>query len=140
MAISSPLLDVSMEGARGVLLNITGGTDLTLNEINEAAEVIKQAADSEANIIFGAVVDPRLQDEVKLTVIATGFDGAEPKQASSISDRLRSPVSERLRSLERERGMPERERGSPEREPANPFVDEDLEVPSFLRKHLRDRR
>jgi cell division protein FtsZ len=112
MAISSPLLDLSMEGARGVLLNITGGTDLTLNEINEAAEVIKQAADSEANIIFGAVVDPRLQDEVKLTVIATGFDGQEPKQASSISDRLRSPVSERLRSLERERSMLERDLGN----------------------------
>jgi cell division protein FtsZ len=75
MAISSPLLDVSMEGARGVLLNITGGTDLTLNEINEAAEVVRQAADQEANIIFGAVVDPRMQDEVKLTVIAMDFAG-----------------------------------------------------------------
>jgi cell division protein FtsZ len=73
MAISSPLLDVSMEGARGVLLNITGGADLTLNEINEAAEVIRQAADQEANIIFGAIVDPRMQDEVKLTVIAMDF-------------------------------------------------------------------
>ena len=61
MAISSPLLDVSMEGARGVLLNITGGGDLALNEINEAAEVIREAADPEANIIFGAVIDPRMQ-------------------------------------------------------------------------------
>src|SRR5262245_407507 len=132
MAISSPLLDVSMEGARGVLLNITGGTDLTLNEINEAAEVIKQAADSEANIIFGAVVDPRLQDEVKLTVIATGFDGRQqPKAPSTISDRLRPPA---LRALERERELVESLQGT------NPMVDEDLEVPSFLRKHLRDRR
>src|SRR5919199_1928606 len=122
MAISSPLLDVSMEGARGVLLNITGGADLTLNEINEAAEVIRQAADQEANIIFGAVVDPRMADEVKLTVIATGFDGAvEPKQASPISDRLRSPA---LRALERQRELAE---AAPA---ANPFVDEDLEVPS----------
>jgi cell division protein FtsZ len=74
MAISSPLLDISMEGARGVLLNITGGTDLALSEINEAADVIAQAADPEANIIFGAVIDPKLDNEVKITVIATGFD------------------------------------------------------------------
>src|ERR687887_1190318 len=74
MAISSPLLDISMAGAKGVLLNITGGDDLALSEINEAAEVIAQAADPEANIIFGAVIDPRLDNEVKITVIATGFD------------------------------------------------------------------
>src|SRR3984893_16434636 len=74
MAISSPLLDISMEGAHGGLLNITGGTDLALSEINEAADVIAQAADPEANIIFGAVIDPKLDNEVKITVIATGFD------------------------------------------------------------------
>jgi hypothetical protein len=74
MAISSPLLDYSMEGARGVLLNITGGNDLALSEINEAAEIVQQAADPEANIIFGAVIDPRLENEVKITVIATGFE------------------------------------------------------------------
>jgi cell division protein FtsZ len=74
MAISSPLLDISMEGAKGVLLNITGGSDLALSEINEAADVIAQAADPEANIIFGAVIDPKLENEVKITVIATGFD------------------------------------------------------------------
>src|SRR3982075_3630057 len=74
MAISSPLLDISMEGAKGVLLNITGGSDLSLSEINEAADVIAQSADPEANIIFGAVIDPKLDNEVKITVIATGFD------------------------------------------------------------------
>src|ERR671939_542238 len=74
MAISSPLLDISMEGARGVLFNITGGQDLTLSEINEAADVVAQAADPEANIIFGAVIDPKLENELKITVIATGFD------------------------------------------------------------------
>src|SRR4051794_6757722 len=132
MAISSPLLDLSMEGARGVLLNITGGADLTLNEINDAAEVIREAADPEANIIFGAVVDPRMQDEVKLTVIATGFDGrTEPKQSSPISERLRSPA---LRALERQREMPDAASAP------SPYADEDLEVPSFLRKHFRDRR
>ena len=133
MAISSPLLDISMDGARGVLLNITGGADLTLNEINEAAEFIRQAADQEANIIFGAVVDPRLQDEVKLTVIATGFDARhEPKQSSPIADRLRNPALERVRERQREIAEPAAV--------GSPFVDEDLEVPSFLRKHLRDRR
>jgi cell division protein FtsZ len=80
MAISSPLLDISMEGAKGVLLNITGGNDLALTEINEAAEVIAQAADPEANIIFGAVIDPKLENEVKITVIATGFDVAQRPQ------------------------------------------------------------
>ncbi|HLY90382.1 MAG TPA: cell division protein FtsZ [Acetobacteraceae bacterium] len=74
MAISSPLLDISMEGAKGVLLNITGGIDLALSEINEAADVVAQAADPEANIIFGAVIDSKLENEIKITVIATGFD------------------------------------------------------------------
>ncbi len=73
-AISSPLLETSIEGARGVLLNITGGSNLGLFEVNEAAEIIAQAADPEANIIFGAVIDESLQDEVRVTVIATGFD------------------------------------------------------------------
>jgi len=74
MAISSPLLETSIEGARGVLLNITGGSSLGLFEVNEAAEIISQAADPEANIIFGAVIDENLNEEVRVTVIATGFD------------------------------------------------------------------
>lgn len=73
-AISSPLLETSIEGARGVLLNITGGSNLGLFEVNEAAEIIAQAADPEANIIFGAVIDDNMKDEVRVTVIATGFD------------------------------------------------------------------
>jgi cell division protein FtsZ len=76
-AVSSPLLDVSMEGARGVLFNITGGTDLTLAEINDAAEIINRAADPDANIIFGTVTDPGMGNEVKITLIATGFDQPE---------------------------------------------------------------
>ncbi|MHB9112829.1 MAG: cell division protein FtsZ [Thermoleophilia bacterium] len=73
-AISSPLLEASVEGATGILLNITGGADLGLFEVNEAAEVISSAADSNCNIIFGAVIDESIKDEVKVTVIATGFD------------------------------------------------------------------
>jgi len=73
MAIASPMLDISIEGARGVLLNITGGADLTLSEINEVAEVVARAADPDASIIFGATIDPRIDNEIKVTVIATGF-------------------------------------------------------------------
>jgi cell division protein FtsZ len=81
-AISSPLLeDVSIQGARGVLINITGGPDLTLHEVNEAASLIQEEADDEANIIFGAVIDESMGDEVRITVIATGF--GEPAQARS---------------------------------------------------------
>lgn len=73
-AISSPLLETSIVGATGVLLNITGGSDLGLLEINEAAEIVQQAADPDANIIFGAVINENLKNEIKITVIATGFD------------------------------------------------------------------
>jgi cell division protein FtsZ len=75
MAISSPLLeDLSIDGAHGVLINITGGTDLTLYEVNEASTLIQEAAHEDANIIFGAVVEPEMKGKVKITVIATGFD------------------------------------------------------------------
>jgi len=79
-AISSPLLETTIEGAKGVLLNITGGSNLGLFEVNEAAEIIAQAADPEANIIFGAVIDDSLQDEVRITVIATGFERSGKRQ------------------------------------------------------------
>ena len=76
-AISSPLLEeASIEGAKGVLINVTGGPDMTLFEVHEAASIIQEAADEEANIIFGTVIDPKMKDEVKVTVIATGFDTA----------------------------------------------------------------
>jgi cell division protein FtsZ len=76
-AISSPLLETSMQGARGVLLNVTGGVDLGLMEVSEAAQIIKDAADPDANIIFGAVIDEKADSEVRITVIATGFDLAK---------------------------------------------------------------
>jgi cell division protein FtsZ len=81
-AISSPLLEASIEGAKGILLNITGSSSLGLYEVNEAAEIIGEAADSEANIIFGAIIDETLGDEVRVTVIATGFDS--PKKEFGI--------------------------------------------------------
>lgn len=109
MAISSPLLETSIEGAKGVLFNISGGNDLTLFEINEAAEIIHQAADVEANIIFGANIDENLSDEVRVTVIATGFSTPGPQ----ISEQ------QKIRGIE-----------SP---PS--FLDKsDLEIPPFLRR------
>jgi len=80
MAISSPLLEASIDGAHGVLLSVSGGSDLGLFEINEAANLVAQAAHDEANIIFGAVIDDALGDEVRVTVIAAGFDGGMPKR------------------------------------------------------------
>src|SRR3954465_4155581 len=81
-AISSPLLEESVEGATGILLNITGGRDLGLFEVNEAAEIVTAAADKNANVIFGSVIDEGLEDEVRVTVIATGFDGGRPRRTS----------------------------------------------------------
>lgn len=80
-AIQSPLLETSIEGAKGVLLNITGGSNLGLFEVNEAAELVSQAADADANIIFGAVIDEELKDELRITVIATGFENNIKSQA-----------------------------------------------------------
>ncbi len=154
MAISSPLLDINMEGARGVLLNITGGSDLALSEINEAADIVSQAADPEANIIFGAVIDPRLENEVKITVIATGFEIEPPQQKGATpgfrARSLRSPYGGESGSEgDRGRGSsaddrdrpPERDRGPirvgsiggtlPE---VNLDNEDDLDIPPFLRR------
>lgn len=97
-AISSPLLESSIEGARGIVLNVRGGVDLTLHEVNAAAEVIYDVVDVDANIIFGAVVDESLQGEVKVTVIATGFSGtvepkaiSKPKNARQITATVTNP-------------------------------------------------
>ncbi|HEY9621205.1 MAG TPA: cell division protein FtsZ [Crinalium sp.] len=92
-AISSPLLESSIDGARGVVFNITGGDDLTLHEVNAAAEIIYEAVDPNANIIFGAVIDNRLQGEVRITVIATGFAAdvqAQPASTSRVAPLKRS--------------------------------------------------
>ena len=111
-AVMSPLLEVNIQGARGILFNVTGGSDLGLFEVNEAAEVIKEAADPEANIIFGTVIDDRMRDEVKVTVIATGFDPAKkPKpqsrygaeSASGVESTLDERSREILAEIERDR-------------------------------------
>ena len=125
MAIANPLLDVSMSGAKGVLFNVTGGSDLTLSEINEAAEIVSSAADQEANIIFGAVVDDRIEDEIRITVIATGFDGRmAPKGIERTLER----------ALERPRPAPAAGRVAPEPAPRPSYSRDDYDVPAFLRR------
>jgi cell division protein FtsZ len=97
-AIASPLLEASMEGAHGVLLSISGGSDLGLFEINEAASLVSDAAHSDANIIFGAVIDDALGDEVRVTVIAAGFDGGMPKRRDSRSQLRRDPAPQQTQA------------------------------------------
>lgn len=112
-AIASPLLDVSIDGATGVLLNISGGPELTLSEVTEAAQTIEQAVDPNANIFFGAVIHPRIQEELRVTIIAAGLTprGAAPRQATS--NRPARPPLEREWERAPERG---RETRPPERE------------------------
>ncbi len=128
-AVMSPLLEVNIQGARGILFNVTGGSDLGLFEVNEAAEVIKEAADPEANIIFGTVIDDRMRDEVKVTVIATGFDAtrkakpdrrAAAEAASGIEQSLDERSREILAEIERERV--EREALEAQMEQPSPFA------------------
>jgi cell division protein FtsZ len=118
VAVSSPLLETSVEGATGILLNVTGGSDLGLFEVNEAAEVVTGAADESANVIFGAVIDENMAGRVRVTVIATGFDS-----------RLRRDRMDRLERIEAE------EQEEATRTPEAFDVPSDiLEVPSFLRR------
>ncbi|MTV26157.1 cell division protein FtsZ [Nitriliruptoraceae bacterium ZYF776] len=148
LAISSPLLEASIDGARGVLLMLAGGSNLGLFEVNEAADVITQAAHPDANIIFGAVIDDSLGDEVKVTVIAAGFDKAEGLEQQGAFVRqaneavpappARAPLIEEEDDDEDEvfRAAPRREPAAPRRDPVvlDATDDDDgLDVPSFLR-------
>src|SRR5215204_3393527 len=121
-AISSPLLEESVEGATGVLLNITGGKDLGLFEVNEAAEIIHSAADANSNIIFGAVIDEGMGDEIRVTLIATGFD-KRPNGgygAFTRGERQRGPVDRGPRIDDRQRSSLE-------------IGDDEIDIPPFLR-------
>ena len=132
-AISSPLLEeASIQGAKGLLVNVTGGSDLTLFEVNEALSIIHEAADDEANIIFGAVLDERMDDEMKITVIATGFDKAA-EFAGDQTTRLRSFPPATGSAASAAQAPPSREVAT------GPLASEppgknDLNFPAFLRK------
>jgi len=113
-AIHSALLDVSIEGAQGILFNVTGGSDLALHEVNQAAEIIQRTADPDANIIFGAVIDPNMKDAIRITVIATGFDAIKEQKVSG---------GEESRVVEF---------------PRRTYDREDLDIPAFLRRAGRN--
>lgn len=133
-AIMSPLLEQSIEGARGVLFTITGGPDMGLFEVTEAAEIIHAAADPEANIIFGAVIDERMGTEIKISVIATGFDPTRPLK------RIEQPLHRRQpepRPADRQpvgAAVGASTNGGGERIEQKAYDPADLEVPSFLRR------
>jgi cell division protein FtsZ len=147
-AISSKLLDITIDGARGVLFNVTGGPNLTLFEVNQAAAIIRETAHPDVNMIFGAVIDPNMGDEIRVTVIATGFErGGLPRRVmmptSSTSSRRSEPslplgysvrpaetvsVAAALESKREEMGKPT----APSTPPVT-FGSDDLDIPTFLR-------
>src|SRR6266851_4836713 len=134
-AIMSPLLEQSIDGARGVLFTITGGPDLTLFEVNEAAEIIHAAADPEANIIFGAVIDERMGGEVKISVIATAFEAARAirRLEGPMYKRQAPSVEQRASSASAVSAAPTMA-PHPRTEEPKKYAADDLEVPSFLRR------
>jgi cell division protein FtsZ len=125
--------EVAIRGARGVLINITGGPDLTLHEVNEAAILIQEEADEEANIIFGAVVDESMGDEIRITVIATGFGESAAARPAPRPQAAELPAGESGDDL---RGLDVAPDGRPIRRHGLREVDEyELEVPTWQRRH-----
>ncbi|MBI5029664.1 MAG: cell division protein FtsZ [Chloroflexi bacterium] len=121
-AIRSPLLDVTIDGAKGVLFNVTGGEDLTLNDVYEAAEIVRHVADPDVNLIFGAVIDPTMKDELRVTVIATGFNTVAKRQTGAgqtVGNVVSAPGRKTI-------DFPVQVRQQVDRE--------DLDIPAFLRK------
>ena len=120
-AIQSQLLETSIEGARGVIINITGGDDLGLHEVNTAAELVQRSVDPEANIIFGTVTDPSMEDEIQITVIATGFEKNDPLTSIGVENTVSKAWEKKINSI-----------------PSSSDVSSsqnDLDIPSFLRKN-----
>ncbi|MBD3359478.1 MAG: cell division protein FtsZ [Candidatus Buchananbacteria bacterium] len=159
-AISSPLLELSMEGARGVLFIVSGGQDLSMHEVNEAAKVITASADSEAKIIFGAIVDENLGDKVKLTVIATGFSDTPVKsRESEVKSSLNKEEEETYKPSnflvkesikeeeEKDKDKTKAKESEPQKSDKEDYKvpasgkkedndDEDLDIPAFIRKKM----
>ncbi|MCK4553663.1 cell division protein FtsZ [Candidatus Parcubacteria bacterium] len=159
-AINSPLLEMSIEGARGILFTIVGGSNLAMHEVNEAAKVITSSADEDAKIIFGAVIDEKLKDEIKITVVATGFDGrqigvsesvsgdrpympssfiSQEEDASSVAQEKKKDLSaqagkkkSKISSLKAAQAEPAKQKG----EEGAEEEDEELGIPAFIRKKM----
>ncbi|MDP3985180.1 MAG: cell division protein FtsZ [bacterium] len=161
-AIASPLLELSIDGARGVIFTITGGSSLTMHEVAEAAKIITGSADSEAKVIFGSVIDEAMKDEVKITVVATGFDNRErnrpasqvsavgvasavkPVQNAVTSNGMPSfanKVKESVRMVEKKPKMVEVPEetiivSGPQKQPTPELIEDELEIPAFIRKKM----
>lgn len=132
MAVNSSLLETSIDGARGILLNISGGEDLSLFEVNEVAEIVNQAADPEANIIFGAVVDESLGDQIRVTVVAAGFENRPRPAAGEGVESVEALGETAGRAASRDRA--EAETAAEESGEASKPDEDDLEIPDFLRR------
>ena len=141
-AINSPLLELSIDGAKGVLFNVSGGSDLTMLEINEAANVIIESIDSDARVIFGAITDEGLKKgEVKVTVIATGFGDqpckkrdAEEIEKKYIREESEEPAEEKVEDVMKKDDQNKKELFSPSINPMK--YDDEYDVPAFIRKKM----
>jgi cell division protein FtsZ len=146
-AIDSPLLELSIEGAKGILFTVAGGANLGMYEVNEAARIITSSADPNARVIFGAVIDENLKDQIKITVIATGFGGKQKPLKKikpmeyGVMDREESRPSfqtTKVRTFTEDRSfssMPA-SKPTPQKEPTKSKEEEDLEIPAFIRKKM----
>ncbi|MFH1838338.1 MAG: cell division protein FtsZ [Candidatus Kuenenbacteria bacterium] len=146
-AIDSPLLELSIEGARGILFTVTGGSDLTMHEVNEAAKVITESADINAKIIFGAIIDESLKDEVKITVIATGFNQEKSSYNSEmdVSPTAFHSISNKVFDVEKKIKVNTPSHISPaffsnsdkDLNNKDSNKDDELEIPAFIRKKMK---
>ncbi len=150
-AIASPLLEISMEGARGVLFNVVGGSDLTMTEVDEAAKIISSAADPDANIIFGATIDETMHDQIRITVVATGFDQAKQRLQKFVIDQPTPQVSDtpltrqEPKPQQQEQQIPQRQENTQQEPPHQNIMqpqekkdeksaEDEWDIPAFLRQ------
>jgi len=131
-AIASPLLEISMDGARGVLFNIVGGPDLTMTEVDEAAKIISAAADPDANIIFGATINEGMHDQIRITLVATGFDQTKQRLQQFV---IQQPTPQ-IKSQPMINNIPAQEESTPPAQQANDEKkpEDDWDIPAFLRQ------
>lgn len=138
-AIDSPLLEVSIDGAKGILFNVSGGSDLGMYEVEEAARVITENADQNARVIFGAVIHEAQDDEIRITVVATGFDAGK-SEAASRREQQRAAARRQVPAFQRVQGaapahVPAQPVGRPSAQPQGP--QEDLDIPTFIRRKMK---
>jgi cell division protein FtsZ len=135
-AIESPLLELSIDGAKGVLFNITGGTDLSMFEVDEAARIITEAADSDANIIFGAVISDSYTGEIKITVVATGFDDTPREKPTILRQHMPLGQGNRTSLQSAISSGTEPARKNSEMMGGSANIESELDVPAFIRRKM----